>query len=223
MNDVLAALAWLFSPENYLGAGSIPQRVAEHLGYTAVAVASAAMVALPLGYAVGHTGRGRFAAFAGVGAARALPSFGLLLLLVLWMGVERRELGALVAMAILAAAPLLAAAYSGIGQIDHTVLDAARSQGMTEWQVFWRVELPLSLPVVVGGLRSAILQVIATVPLVAYVGLGGLGYDLLQGIPLRRFDQVIGSAVLVALLALLVDGVVAGLGKRLTPRGVRTP
>lgn len=92
---------------------------------------------------------------------------------------------------------------------------------MTQWQVLMRVEIPLSLPVVIGGLRNATLQVIATAPLVAYVGLGGLGYDLLQGIPLRRFDQVVGSAILIATLALLVDWLLGAVGSITTPRGVR--
>jgi osmoprotectant transport system permease protein len=155
------------------------------------------------------------------GAARALPSFGLILLLVLVLGVNGREVAAVLALVILGIPPLLAGAYSGIHQIPRSVIDAARAQGMTEWQILWRVEAPLSLPVLLGGLRQSVLQIVATATLVAYVGLGGLGYDIIQGIPLRRFDQTVGAAIVIVALALTLDALLA-LGTRFTtPRGVR--
>ena len=92
---------------------------------------------------------------------------------------------------------------------------------MTGWQLLFRVELPLALPLVVGGIRNAVLQVVATVTLIAYVGLGGLGYDIIQGIPLRRFDQMIGSAFAIVVIALLLDAVFAALTRIVTPEGVR--
>jgi osmoprotectant transport system permease protein len=92
---------------------------------------------------------------------------------------------------------------------------------MTEWQILTRVEIPLSLPLVLGGLRAALLQIVATATLVAYVGLGGLGYDIIQGIPLRRFDQTIGAAIAIVLVALFLDGLVALATRLATPRGVR--
>jgi osmoprotectant transport system permease protein len=184
-----------------------------------MAVASA--MAIPLGFYIGHTGRGRGWAVGITGAARALPTFGLLLYLVLVVGVERREMAAVIALVFLAIPPLLAGAYSGVDQIDRRVLDAARAQGMTGWQLLFRVELPLALPLVVGGIRNAVLQVVATVTLIAYVGLGGLGYDIIQGIPLRRFDQMIGSALAIVVIALLLDAVFATLTRVVTPEGVR--
>jgi osmoprotectant transport system permease protein len=155
------------------------------------------------------------------GAARALPSFGLILLLVLLLGVNGREIAAVLALVILGIPPLLAGAYSGIHQIPRTVIDAARAQGMTEWQILWRVEAPLSLPVLLGGLRQSVLQIVATATLVAYVGLGGLGYDIIQGIPLRRFDQTVGAAIVIVALALTLDGFLALATRLATPRGVR--
>jgi osmoprotectant transport system permease protein len=92
---------------------------------------------------------------------------------------------------------------------------------MTEWQILIRVEIPLSLPLVLGGLRAALLQIVATATLVAYVGLGGLGYDIIQGIPLRRFDQTIGAAIVIVLVALVLDGLVALATRLAIPRGVR--
>ena len=221
MSVFLDTLAWLVDPDNYVGAGSIPERIVEHLDFTARAVGLAALIAVPLGYYIGHTGRGRVWIVGIGGAARALPTFGLMLYLVLVLGVSQRVWAALIGLIILAIPPLLAGAYSGIGQINPQAIDAARAQGMTEWQILFRVEIPLSLPLVVGGLRSAVLQVVATVTLIAYVGLGGLGFDLIQGIPLRRFDQVVGAAVLIVVLALLLDGLLAALARFVTPSGVR--
>lgn len=222
MNVFADALAWLVSAENYTADGSIPQRIAEHLWFTAVAVGSAALIAVPLGYFIGHTGKGRIWVVGSAGAARAVPTFGLLLYLVLVLGVSQRTPAAIIALVLLAIPPLLAGAYAGIDQIDRSTLDAATAQGMTSWQLLRRVEIPLSLPLVIGGLRGATLQVVATVTLVAYVGLGGLGFDIIQGIPLRRFDQMVGSALLIVVLALALDGALAFLARVVTPEGVRS-
>lgn len=222
MNVFADALAWLVSAENYTADGSIPQRIAEHLWFTAVAVGSAALIAVPLGYFIGHTGKGRIWVVGSAGAARALPTFGLLLYLVLVMGVSQLTPAAIIALVLLAIPPLLAGAYAGIDQIDRSTLDAATAQGMTSWQLLRRVEIPLSLPLVIGGLRGATLQVVATVTLVAYVGLGGLGFDIIQGIPLRRFDQMVGSALLIVVLALALDAALAFLARVVTPEGVRS-
>ena len=170
MNVLTDAFAWLVAPENYVGDGAIPVRILEHLCFTAVAVGIAAVIAIPLGYFIGHTGTGRPWVVGSAGAARALPTFGLLLYLVLIMGVSEREAAATLALVLLAIPPLLAGAYAGIDQIDRATLDAATAQGMTQWQLLRRVEIPLSLPLVIGGLRGATLQVVATVTLVAYVG-----------------------------------------------------
>jgi osmoprotectant transport system permease protein len=221
MSVFYETIAWLTDPANYQGDGSIPQRILEHLDFTARAVGIAALIAIPAGYYIGHTGRGRVWIVGFSGAARALPTFGLMLYLVLVLGVTQRVWAALIGLIILAIPPLLAGAYAGIGQIDPKAIDAARAQGMTEWQILFRVEIPLSLPLVVGGLRGAVLQVVATVTLIAYVGLGGLGFDLIQGIPLRRFDQVVGAAVLIVVLALILDGLLALLARFVTPAGVR--
>lgn len=222
MNVFADALAWLVSAENYIADGSIPQRIAEHLWFTAVAVGSAALLAVPLGYFIGHTGKGRIWVVGSAGAARALPTFGLLLYLALVMGVSQLTPAAIIALVLLAIPPLLAGAYAGIDQIDRSTLDAATAQGMTSWQLLRRVEIPLSLPLVIGGLRGATLQVVATVTLVAYVGLGGLGFDIIQGIPLRRFDQMVGSALLIVVLALALDAALAFLARVVTPEGVRS-
>lgn len=220
MDILLSALNWLVDPDNYLGSGSIPQRIVEHLVYTGVVVALAGLIAIPLGYLIGHTGRGRVGIVGIAGAARALPTFGLMLYLVMVFGVSERDWAAIVALVLLAIPPLLAGAYAGVDQIERSSIDAARAQGMTEWQILFRVEVPLSLPLLVGGLRSAVLQVVATVTLIAYVGLGGLGYEIIQGIPLRRFDQMVGTALIIVVVALALDAVLAATARAVTPAGV---
>ncbi|GAT74641.1 ABC transporter permease [Microbacterium hydrocarbonoxydans] len=222
MNLFAEAVAWLTAPERWQGAYALPVLLGQHLLYTAVSVLIAALIAVPLGWLIGHTGRGREIAVAVSGAARAIPSFGLMVLLVLLLGVLRIPQAAVATFVLLAIPSLLAGAYTGLEAIDRRVLDAARAMGMTEWQVFWKVEVPLGLPLLVGGLRSALLQVIATVTIAAYVNLGGLGWPIIQGIPLRQFDQVLGGAILVAALALLVDLLLALAQHAAVPAGVRT-
>lgn len=221
MNLFADAFAWLFSPERLEGQYALPVLFGQHLFYTVISVLIAAIIALPAGWAIGHTGRGREIAVAISGAARAVPSFGLMVLLVLLLGVLRVPEAAVVTFVLLAIPSLLAGAYTGLEAIDRTVIDAARATGMTQWQVFWKVEVPLGLPLLVGGIRSATLQVIATVTIAAYVNLGGLGWPIIQGIPLRRFDQVLGGAILVAALALIADLLLAFAQRMAIPAGIR--
>jgi osmoprotectant transport system permease protein len=221
MNLFLDAFVWLADPVNWQGTGSIPQRIGEHLFYTALAVVAAAAVAVPAGWAIGHTGKGREVAVAISGAARALPSFGLLFLFVMLVGVLLRGPAAVVVLTILAIPPILAGAYAGLEAIDRRTIDAARAMGMTEWQILWKVEVPLGMPLLFGGLRSGVLQVVATAVLAAFVNLGGLGFDIVQGIALRRYDQMLGSALLIITLALILDALFALLERNAVPRGVR--
>ena len=220
MRLFLDALAWIFSPERLQGPYALQVLLGQQLLYTFVAVAIAAAIAIPLGWAIGHTGRGRDIAVGISGAARAIPSFGLLILLVLLLGVLRRPEAAVITFVVLAIPSLLAGAYTGLEAIDRRVIDAARAMGMTEWQILWKVEVPLGLPLLIGGLRAATLQVVATVTIAAYVNLGGLGWPIIQGIPLQRFDQVLGGAILVAILALVLDALLVLLQRAVVPRGV---
>lgn len=213
-------LSWLFDVNNWQGDGSIPQRLTEHMYYSVLALVLAAVFAIPLGYLIGHTGRGRILVVAIGGASRALPSFGLILALVLLLGINQRVFAAALALSLLAFAPLLSGAFASLEAIDPETTTAARAQGMGEWQIFFKVELPLSLTILFGAIRNATLQVIATATLVAYVGLGGLGYEIIQGIPLRRYDQMIGAAILVASLAIVSDLILSFVQRKVTPAGV---
>jgi len=222
MNLFLDAFAWIFSPDRLTGSLPLPLAIWQHVAFTFGAVAIAAIIAVPLGWLIGHTGRGREVAVALSGAARALPSLGLVLLLVLVIGVVHKTEAAVVSFVLLAIPSILAGAYAGFEAIDRAVIDAGRAVGMTPWQILWKIEVPLGLPLLIGGLRSATLQVVATVTIAAYVGLGGLGFFFLQGIQLQRFDAVLGASIVVVALALSLDGLFALLQRVVLPHGVRS-
>ncbi|MFS0732492.1 ABC transporter permease [Microbacterium sp. 1P10UB] len=220
MNLFLEAIAWIFRGDTGL-MDPVGTALLQQIVYTAASVVIAGLIAIPLGWYIGHTGRGREVAVGISGAARAIPSFGLLILLTLLLGVLHKPEAAIVTFVVLAIPSLLAGAYTGFEAVDRRVIDAGRSMGMTEWQILWRIEVPLGLPLLVGGIRAAILQVVATVTIAAYIGLGGLGQYIIAGLPLRRFDMVIGGALLVAVLALVLDGLFALLQHAVVPRGIK--
>jgi len=195
--------AWLADPKHWAGSTGIPVRLAEHLQYTGLVMLIATAIAVPIGLYVGHTGRGRVAVVALAGALRALPTLGLLTLFVLLAGIGLMP--PVWALVILTVPPLLAGTYAGISSVDRDVVDAARAMGMTELQVLFRAEFPNALPVMFGGFRTGVLQVIATVSVVAYINLGGLGRYLFDGLVLSDFPQMLGGSLLIAVLAIAVD------------------
>ncbi len=221
MNLFSDAFAWLLDGVNWEGSGGLIQLTGEHLWFTALAIFFASVIAVPLGWLIGHTGRGREWAVGVSGAARALPSFGLVFLFVMLFGVLNRGPATVFVLVLLAIPPILAGAYAGLEVIDRRTIDAARAVGMTEWQILWKVEVPLGLPLLLGGLRSATLQVVATVSLAAFVNLGGLGLPIIAGIALRDYDRMLGAAILIIVLALTLDAVFALLETYAVPRGVR--
>jgi osmoprotectant transport system permease protein len=197
------ALSYLFTAANWTGPVGLAARTLEHLEYTAAAVAVSALIAVPIGMLVGHTGRGTLVVVSLVNALRALPTLGVLLLAVLLWGLGL--VPPIVALMLLGIPPLLAGTYAGISAVDRTVIDAARSMGMGEVQVLLRVEVPNALPLILGGLRTASLQVVATATVAAYASLGGLGRYLIDGIKVRQFHIALVGALMVAALALLLD------------------
>jgi osmoprotectant transport system permease protein len=219
VNYFIDAFAWIFGGDTGF-LDPIPVAFAQQLAYTVISVVIAAAIATPIGWWIGHTGKGREVAVAISGAARAVPSFGLLILLTLLLGVLRKPEAAVITFVVLAIPSILAGAYAGFEAIDRRVIDAGRSMGMTEWQILWRIEVPLGLSLLVGGLRSATLQVVATVTIAAYIGLGGLGQYIITGLEVRRIEVIIGGAILVAALALVLDGIFAVLQRIAVPRGV---
>lgn len=200
-------VAWLASFDHWSGGSGIPARLGEHLQYTGLILLIATAIAVPVGLYVGHTGRGRVAVVALAGALRALPTLGLLTLFVLLAGIGLMP--PIWALVILTVPPLLAGTYAGVASVDPNVVDAARAIGMTELQVLLRAEVPNALPVMFGGFRTAVLQVIATVSVVAYINLGGLGRYLFDGMVLSDFPQMLGGSLLIAGLAIAVELVLA--------------
>ena len=213
-----STFAWLVDPANWAGPGGIPARLGEHVVYTLITLVIAAAIAVPVGVAVGHTGKGRAVAVQVSGALRALPTLSVLLLIALWLGLGIGP--PLIVMVLLALPPLLAGAYAGVDAVDRATIDAAKSIGMTGWQVLVKVELPLAMPIIIGGVRSACLQVIATWTVAAYLPLGGLGRFIYDGYAVQNYAEMLGASVLVILLALIADGVFVVVQRLVVPRGV---
>jgi len=216
--------SWLTDPANWSGDSGIPNRLLEHLWYAALVVVIAALIAIPIGLLVGHTGRGKWLVSL-ANSVRAVPTLGLLFAVVLWLGPKLSSnlaflLPSVAVLVLLAIPPLLAGTYAGIEAVDPAARDAAEGVGMTGWQVLWQVEFPNALPLLFSGLRSAVLQVIATATIAAYVGLGGLGRYLIDGIALGDYPRTAGGAVLVAILAVVADSLFALAQRHLVSPGL---
>ena len=203
MNLFLEALEWLFTGENWDGAGGILSRLQQHLSFTLAVVAVACVLALPAGVAIGHTRRGVAVVPMITASARALPTLGLLTLVGLWSGLGL--VAPFCALLVLAIPPMLAGAYAGITSAEPVTVDAARAIGLSSWQVLTQVELPAAVPLLLEGLRSTTLQVVATATLAAYTADVGLGRFLFTGLKTRDYAQMIGGALLVVVLALVLD------------------
>ena len=203
MNLFLEALEWLFTGENWDGDAGILSRLQQHLYFTLAVVALACVLALPAGVAIGHTRRGVAVVPMITASARALPTLGLLTLVGLWSGLGL--VAPFCALLVLAIPPMLAGAYAGITSAEPVTVDAARAIGLSSWQVLTQVELPAAVPLLLEGLRSTTLQVVATATLAAYTADVGLGRFLFAGLKTRDYAQMIGGALLVVVLALVLD------------------
>ncbi|MGH3860270.1 ABC transporter permease [Actinokineospora sp.] len=212
--------AWLTSPENW-AANGIPLRLLQHLRYTATAIPIAALIAVPLGAYIGHTRRGGTLVVGLLNSVRALPELGLLVLLVPAMGLLLAFEALTIVLVLIAVPPLLAGTYAGVRNVEPSIVDAARGMGMSEREVLFKVELPNALPLMLGALRAATLQVIATASIAAFVALGGLGRFVIDGNSFREFDQMAGGAVLIAALAITVELVLTGVQWLVVSPGLR--
>jgi osmoprotectant transport system permease protein len=224
--DLFAATAqWLADPMHWQGSNGIPARLSEHVALSGASVLVAALVALPLGLWIGHTGRFSWWVVSTANAWRALPSFAVIGLLVPFTTVIDPNLGftlypTVVAMIVLAGPPILVNTYQGIVGVDRDLVEAARAMGMRERQILFRVEVPIALPVVATGLRSAAVQVIATATLGATFGFGGLGRFIILGDANQDNGELFGGVVLVAALALATFGLFLLIERRLISRGL---
>lgn len=197
------SLDFLLDGANWRGTDGFPHRILEHLGYSGLALAFALAIAIPLGLYIGHTGRAALLAINLGNAGRALPTLGVLMLVLSIAGLGLRPV--IVALVVLAVPPLLTSTYAGLRSVDPAVVDAARGVGLREWQIIFGVEVPIALPVIIGGLRSAVLQVVSTATIAAYVGNGGLGRYLFDGLALADYPRIVAGAVVLAVLAVVVD------------------
>ena len=192
------------NPANWSGPGGIPVRVLEHIEFSLAALVLAALIALPLGLLIGHTRRGALLVVVAANAARALPTLGLVVLIVLLVGVGTTW-PVLIPLVALAVPPILVNTYEGVRGVDEDLRDAAYGMGLRGHQVLLRALVPVALPLILLGLRIAAIQVVATATVAAYVGLGGLGRFIIDGLATKDYPSTIGGAVLVAVLALLVQ------------------
>jgi osmoprotectant transport system permease protein len=219
MELVSEVMAWFTDPANWSGTPGIPNRTFEHVWLSALTVIVGAAVALPIGLAIGHTGRGAFLAVSVANIGRALPSYSLLLIFFTFFGIGFAT--AFPALLVLTIPPILTSTYVGVKEVDRDMVEAGRGMGMTEVQLLRRVELPMALPVIIAGVRIAAVQVVATATLAALVGGGALGRFIVDGFGLQQDDQLIGGAILVALLALATERSFTLLERRVISPGLR--
>jgi osmoprotectant transport system permease protein len=204
---------WLTDPAHWTGPNGIPQRILEHLIYSGISLVIAALIAIPLGVIVGHSGRAKWTVSL-ANSLRAVPSLGLLFAVALWLGPKIASslayvIPSVIVLVLLAVPPILSGTYAGIQGVDPAARDAARGMGMRGGEVLRKVELPCALPLLLSGVRSATLQVIATATIAASISLGGLGRYLIDGLSVSDYAQMASGAILVAALALVMDGILS--------------
>lgn len=219
MNTVRDVFLWLTDPVQWDGSNAILVRVGEHLTYTGFALLLALMIALPAGVYVGHTGKGATFALNLANVGRAVPAFGVIILFVVLIGIGFWPV--IIALTVFAIPPILTNTFTGVSGVDRRLRDAAEGMGMRPLTLVWQVEIPVASPLIMAGVRTAAVQVVATATLAAFPGLGGLGRYIINGLAVQNYPQVIAGAVLVAVLALTVEGLFAWLERVAVPRGVR--
>jgi osmoprotectant transport system permease protein len=221
---IAAVITWLTDPAHWQGNDGIPVRVLEHLQLSGASVLVAAAIALPIGLAIGHGGRGAWLAVNLANIGRAIPSvaiLGLALPFTIQVFHQLEFWPTFVTLVVLAIPPILTNAYVGVRAVDADVLEAARGMGMGPLQASFRIELPLAMPVIVAGLRTAAVQVIATATLGAWVAEGGLGRYIFDGLDRQELDRMIVGGLLVAVLAVGADWAIGLVERRLESPGIR--
>lgn len=213
-------LSFLLDPANWSPetARNIPSLIVDHLYYTVLTLVIGAIIAIPVGLYIGHTGRFSFVAINAGNAGRSLPTLGLIILLVTLIGFGLVPV--IIALVVLAIPPILTSTYAGLRAVNPASIDAAKGMGMRPLQILFKLEVPMALPLILSGLRSATLQVVSTATVASYVGLSGLGRLLIDGIALNQYDRVIAGAVVVALLAIVLDLAAAAVQRLMVSPGV---
>lgn len=219
---MIVSQVWEFltSSANYTGPSGIDDRLVQHIYYCVLALAWSVVIAVPLGAFIGHTGRGAKTILGSATVLRALPSLGVMYLLATERGISLSAL--IIPLVILAIPPVMLSTMAGVAGVDPDAVDAAKGMGMSGTQVLLRVELPNALPVLFGGIRTAMLQLVATTAIAALITLEGLGQYIINGIAAQDYAQVVGGAVLIAALAVVADLVLAGVQRLLISPGLRS-
>ncbi|MEV2250431.1 ABC transporter permease [Streptomyces sp. NPDC050147] len=220
MNTISDAWQWLTDSAHWAGDDGIWHRLTQHLVLTVACLILSCLIALPVALVLGHLGKGGALAVNISNVGRAVPTFAVLVLLLLTPIGQWGEGPTVVALVLFAVPPLLTNAYVGMRGVDRSVVQAARGMGMTGRQMLWRVELPLAMPLVLSGVRIAAVQLVATATIAALAGGGGLGRIITAGFNLASTPQVVAGAVLVAVFALIVEGIFE-IGERLAPGRAR--
>jgi osmoprotectant transport system permease protein len=225
VNYIAQAIDWLNDPLNWTNPGGVEDRLVEHLRISGAAVLIGCVVGWPLGLWLGHVGRGGWLVALVSNLTRAVPTLALLTLLPLTV-IGFGEPATILALAVFAVRPLLANAHTGLREVDPEIREAARGMGLSGWQVLWRVEMPLAVPYLAAGFRTAAVQVVATASLASLVAGGGLGQIVSEGFGLNLSvggGQVLAGGFLITVLALLVEGVLAVAERLVTPAALRRP
>ncbi|MEV6835581.1 ABC transporter permease subunit [Streptomyces sp. NPDC051133] len=220
MSTLAASWDWLTDPAHWAGDDGVRHRLLQHLVLTVVCLIVSCLVALPVALVLGHLGKGGALAVNLSNVGRAVPTFAVLVLLLLTPVGRWGEGPTVVALVLFAVPPLLTNAYVGMREVDRNVVQAARGMGMTGRQLLFQVELPLSLPLVLNGVRIAAVQLVATATIAALAGGGGLGRIITAGFNLASTPMVVAGALLVAVLALVVEGLFE-IAERLAPAWAR--
>ena len=219
MNLFQATLQWLRDPAHWQGIDGIPTRLAEQIHLSVESVAIGALIALPVGIVLGHYGRFGNLAINISNVGRAVPSFGILVIAFQVFGLG--DLPIVIALTALAVPPMVTNSYVALREVDPDVKDAARGMGYRELAQLLRVELPLAVPLIMAGVRTSAVQVVATATLAALIAGGGLGRYIVDGLARSDNPRTLAGALLVAALALATELLLAGLQRALVPRGIR--
>ena len=219
MSFIGQVVQWFLDPAHWQGDAGILHRTYEHVLMSGLSVLTAAVIALPVGIAIGHFGRGGILAINVSNIGRAVPSFAVLVIAVQLFGIG--ALPAFIALVALAIPPMVTNSYIGMREVDHDVREAARGMGMRERALLLRVELPIALPLIMAGIRTSAVNVVATATLAALVAWGGLGRFIVDGLGLQDYPMLFAGAVMVALLSLIVEFSLAGVQRLSTPAGLR--
>lgn len=210
---------WLADPAHWHGSDGIPTRLGEHLHLSLEAVAIGALIALPIGITLGHYGRFGNLAISVSNLGRALPSYGILVTAFQILGLGDAPI--ILALTALAIPPMVTNSYVGLREVNPDLKDAARGMGYRELALVLRIELPLAVPLIMAGIRTSAVQVVATATLAAAIAGGGLGRYIIDGFAQQDYVKLFAGAVLVGVLALVTEGSLSLVERLLVPRGIR--